>query len=315
MNKILISIPAKDEELMIGFVIEQSREAVKQHIGVEPIVLVINDGSKDKTSQIAESFGAIVKNHKKSHGLGSVFAEAVDYAIEHDFEIMLTIDGDGQFDTKDIPNLLKPILKDEADFVTGSRFLEQSKVSGIPKTKYIGNKLMSRLISSILKQSFTDVSCGFRVYSREALLHLNIFSQFTYTHEVFLNLGVKKIRIVEIPISVKYFKERVSRIASSLYKYAIQTTKIIFKSVLLYKPMRLFGFISFITGVIGSSILGLVTIRYALTDLITPFKGIAIVSIILIIISFGSFSTGIILEIMSRIQLSIEKNIYYARKK
>lgn len=315
MSKILISIPAKNEEQMIGSVIESSKSVLEKALNITPSIIVISDGSTDNTADIAKSLGAFVIVHKKSKGLGSVFGEAVEYAIENKFDIMLTIDGDGQFDTNDIPALLKPVIEKEAAFVTGSRFLTKSKVTGIPRSKYIGNKIMSRLISSILQEKFTDVSCGFRVYSREALLHLNVFSKFTYTHETFLNLGVKKIHIQEVPISVKYFKDRTSRIASSLFRYAIQTTKIILKSVIHYRPMRLFGFISFVTAAVGFPLLAGVTIRYALTDLITPFKGIAITSIILLIISFGSFCTGIILEIMSRMQLSIEKNIYYARKK
>ena len=314
-QKILISIPAKNEAKTIATVIESTVEAITKATESTPDVLVISDGSSDQTAIIAKNSGAKVIEHTNSKGLGYVFGEAVEYALANHYDIMLTIDGDGQFSSTDIETLMKPVLTGQADFVTGSRFSDGSAVTAIPQAKLIGNKLMSLLISSILKQSFKDVSCGFRVYNREALCHLNVFSRFTYTQEVFLNLGVKKIRITEVPITVKYFSERRSRIAHSLCRYGWQTAKIIFKSVITYTPMRLFGSLAAIFFIIGAPVVTALTIRYYQTDLISPFKGFAISGIIFLILGFVSFLAGVGLEILSRIQLTIERNIYYARRR
>ncbi|MCB9805580.1 glycosyltransferase family 2 protein [Candidatus Nomurabacteria bacterium] len=313
-QKILISIPAKNEAQTITEVINSCRQQVLNHTGITADVLVVSDGSTDDTVELAKSARADVIVHHRSQGLGYVFSEAIEYAVRHDHDIMITIDGDNQFDTEDIPAMLNPILENEADFVTGSRFLSNSKLVGIPEVKKIGNRMMSKLISSILKEKFYDVSCGFRVYNKEAILNLNVFHNFTYTQEVFLNLGVKKIRIKEIPISVQYFKERKSRIASNLFRYGWQTLKIITRSVVHYKPMRLFGTFSLITFLISFPIVVTLGIRYIRTDLITPYKGIAISAIVVLVVSMASLVSGIILEIISRIQLSIEKAIYYLRR-
>lgn len=314
-QKILISIPAKNEASTIDSVIKSTAEAVTQATGDTPDVLVISNGSTDQTAAVAQAAGAKVMEHQTSPGLGYVFGEAVEYALANDYDLMLTIDGDGQFSPDDIEALIKPILANKADFVTGSRFSNGSIVTAIPQAKLIGNKLMSYLISSILQQKFYDVSCGFRVYNREALCHTNVFSRFTYTQEVFLNLGVKKIRITEVPITVKYFAARRSRIAHNLVRYAWQTAKIIFKSVITYTPMRLFGSLAALFFILGAPVVLALAIRYYQTDLITPFKGFAITGLIFLVLSFVSFLAGIGLEILSRIQLTIERNIYYVRRR
>ncbi len=313
-KKILLSIPAKNEESTLEKVIEDATSELKKCNFEEILVLVVDDGSTDNTKQIAEKSGAYVIHHKKSKGLGVAFSRAIEYALEKDADIVLTIDADNQFRAEDIPNILSPLLSKKADFVTGSRFLKDSKVSGIPFAKRIGNRLMSELISSILKEEFKDVSCGFRAYNKEALHHLNLFGKFTYTQEVFINLAAKDFRIYEVPITVEYFKERTSRIASSLLRYGLQTSRIIFSSVIHYAPMRLFGGFAIITFLLGFPPVLILGIRYVLTDMITPFKGIAISGIVLLVVSFASFTSGLVLQILSRLQLSIEKNIYYARK-
>lgn len=314
-QKILISIPARNEAEKIARVISSSVSAVKSVTNTDPAVLVIDDGSKDETSNVSRSNGAVVIQHEHGKGLGAVFSEAVDYALENKFDVMLTIDGDGQFSADDIASVIGPVVAGKADFVTGSRFIAGAKVHGIPRVKHIGNHAMSHLISSILGKRFKDVSCGFRAYSREALLHTNMSGGYTYTQEVFLNLGVKNLRIKEVPITVEYFNGRKSRIAHSIIKYAFQTSKIIFRCVIQYRPMRMFGFLATVFFAIGLPIVAVLGVRYAITDTITPHKGIAIVGIVFLILSFMSLTGGIILDIISRLQLSIERTLYHARKR
>ena len=137
--------------------------------------------------------------------------------------------------------LLEPILRNEADMVLGNRF-SNGMPENMPKSKYWGNKQMSKLISFITKQKFTDVSCGFRAYGKEAILRLNLFGKFTYTQETIMDMAIKGLMVVEFPIDIKYFKNgRVSRVASNVLSYAIKTLKIILRSLRDYKPMFFFG--------------------------------------------------------------------------
>jgi len=314
-TKVLIFIPAKDEEKTIGSVIKESLTEVEKIVGQKPNILVIDDGSIDNTMATAQKTGAIAIRHAKNLGLARTFQEAVEYALENYFDIMLTIDADGQFSTKDIPTLLNPVLADEADFTTGSRFLKNSQISGMPKILLAGNWIVSKIISFILKRTYKDVSCGFRVYNREALLNLNLFGNFTYTQEVFLNLGFKNLRIMEKPITVQYFRGRRSRIARSLFNYGWQTKKLCLKFMIYYIPMRFFGTLAaifFSTGFLIDFVLG---IRYCQTGFVTPYKVIGIIGLTMIGLGILFFIAGTFLQAVSRLQTTADRLLYYARKK
>jgi glycosyltransferase involved in cell wall biosynthesis len=312
--KLLLFLPAKDESKTIAAVIETAKNVLKT-MSLQSDILVIDDGSEDTTGIIAKNAGAIVLRNHQNKGLGLTFQRAVSFAIEKKYDFMVTMDADNQFSPEEIPNLLLPALaqKDIA-MVTGSRFLEASNLKNMPKIKFWGNHLMSGLINSILQTNYSDVSCGFRVYSREALLHLNLFGKFTYTQEVFLNLGYKQKSIIEIPITVSYFKERKSRIAHNLFQYAKRTFSIIFYSVLYYKPFRLLGFISLLLGIPGLSIVLFTGIRFLVTGILTPFRGLAIIGIGLLSLSFLTFIIGLILHMISRIYLNVDNLLYYEKR-
>ena len=276
-------------------------------------VLVVNDGSTDDTEKVAKDHGAQIINHVTSVGLGTVFQEEVARAIEQNFDIMLTIDGDGQFSEDDIPSLLQPIINDTADFVTGSRFQSSSTVTDMPHAKRWGNTVVSFMVSSILKRKYKDVSCGFRVYNRKSLCHLNLSGGFTYTQEVFLNLGYKNMRIVETPITVKYFADRRSRIAHSLFNYGQQVSKIMLSSILFYRPLRFFGTIALIHFIVGFPIVITLGIRYHLTGLITPYKAIALIGVILVVFSVLYIIVGLFMQSVSRLQMSIDRMLYHQK--
>ena len=111
---------------------------------------------------------------------------------------------------------------------------------------------MAQLVSYVTGQYFQDVSCGFRAYGREALLHLNIFGEFTYTHETILSLVYQGQRVIEFPIRVHYDPKRKSRVAASLFRYTIQTSKIILRTILDYRPIRVFGMFGSLCFIVGT---------------------------------------------------------------
>jgi glycosyltransferase involved in cell wall biosynthesis len=295
-------------------VIDRSVEQLARFEQLSVDILVIDDGSRDNTAELARDGGARVITNVQNVGLGRVFEQAVAYATEAEYDYMISIDGDGQFSEADIPALLAPLLEDEADCVTGSRFLDQSTTVDIPLAKRLGNFAVAKMVSSVLGSPMQDVSCGFRAYSKMALHHLNLFGGYTYTQKVLLNLGYKNVRIREVPITTKYFKTRQSRIAHNLFSYGWGVLKIILSSMLFYRPTRLFGSIALVLFVVALPPAGLSVFHYLTTGSITPYKAAGIIAIVLLVLSLGSLVFGLIMQSVSRLQLSLDRLLYYQRR-
>lgn len=309
--KILIAIPSHNEEDSVFDVVQAVTNETK---GLDPTVVVFDDASDDGTPALLQEHRVKTFRIKKSFGLGYVFSEITKYFLEEGFDILVTIDGDGQFNPKDVRNILKPIIDGDTSVVTGSRFIDGSVTQNISRLKHFGNKLGARYVSSILGYRYYDVTCGFRAYAREAILQLHTFSDFTYTQEVFLNLGFKKIPIQEVPISTTYFKDRKSKMVKSVFRYVIKSFNIILKSMLIYSPLRLFGGLSFIS-LFVSLTSGIFVFAWNVSHgTVTPFKWLAVVSVVSISLSVFLYCIGILLQITSRIQFTLEENLYYQKK-
>ncbi len=278
-------------------------------------ITVFDDASTDDTGAIALANSCAVERIHKSRGLGYVFTQITSAFLKSGADFLVTIDADNQFDPNEIPLLLAPLTDGRADFVTGSRFLKQSNTSGISAIKKIGNKVGARYISSILGEQFSDVTCGFRASSREAILQLHTFADFTYTQEVFLNLGIKKISIVEIPITTIYHKERKSKIVTSVCSYIAKSLKIILKFTIVYAPMRLFGTLGNLSFLLAIASSIFVFFWNQATGSVTPYKWLAVVGVSAGGAGLLFYSVGILLQITSRIQLTIEKVLYESRKR
>jgi hypothetical protein len=172
---------------------------------------------------------------------------------------------------------------------------------------------MSKLISALSGQKFADVSCGFRAYSKEALLRLNLTGNFTYTQESFLDLASKGIEITTIPVSIKYFPERKSKVARNLFRYGYQTLKIIIRSYRDYKPLKFFlslGLIFFFFGFIS----GVITIaHFLLTGAFTPYKFVGFISVYLVSLAFLFWIIGLFADMFVRTRLTQEQILYYEK--
>jgi glycosyltransferase involved in cell wall biosynthesis len=252
---------------------------------------------------------ATVISHPRNRGLGIAFQTAVKYALNNEADILVSIDADGQFDPGDIPALIAPLLSNTYHMVTGNRF-DSGKPDLMPRSKYWGNKQVSKIVSLVSGVKFTDVSCGFRAYTREALYHLNLFGAYSYTHEVILNLVFKGLMIAELPIEVKYFHERESRIASNLLMYAYNISKIIFRSMLDYRPLFFFGNLGLFCLLIGMIFAGYLFTFYFLTGAFTPYKSFGFIGL-----GFGIFGLlilfiGLVADMLNRIRLNQDKILY-----
>jgi glycosyltransferase involved in cell wall biosynthesis len=308
---LLIYMPALNEEEGIGSVIDDLPKNIQ---GIDKIdVLVVDDGSTDNTAKIAKEHGAHVVSHGTNKGVGKAFQSAVDYALVEKSDILVSIDADRQFNANQIPEIIKPILNNEADMVTGNRF-ENGMPDNMPATKFWGNKQMSRLISLISGQKFRDVSCGFRAYGRDSLMRLNLFGAFTYTQETIMDMVFKGLRVVEFPVDVKYFKTRKSRVAGSIVNYTFRTLKIILRTLRDYKPMIFFGGMGGVSMFIGLGFEIFMFTHYFLTDKFTPYKAFGFIGLGFLIFGLLLVIVGLLADMFNRVRVNQERIIYELKK-
>lgn len=310
--RLVVVIPCLNEAATISDVIARIPASVP---GVSDIrVVVVDDGSTDQSAKLAEDAGAVVVSNGSNRGLGYTFRHGLHKALELGADIVVNMDGDGQFDPQDIRRLVAPIVAGTADFVTASRFKDSQLIPDMPPVKLWGNRFMSRMISTMLGERFYDVSCGFRAYSREAALRLHLWGKFTYTQESFLDLAVKDMRITEVPVRVLGVRPvGESRIASNLWKYGVQTANIIFRSYRDYWPFRFFMFVSIPLFTVAICLLLFFTGHYALTGRFSPHVWAGFTGAGTMAGAFGLLSIGFFADMLKRIRLNQEEIIYMTR--
>jgi glycosyltransferase involved in cell wall biosynthesis len=309
---LLVVIPAYNEEEKIAEVIQNIPAAIE---GISKVhILVIDDGSTDGTAKIAAASGAEVMKNHINLGYGTTFGKALRYALEYGYDLMVSIDGDSQFDPGDIPKLTKPILEDEAELVTASRFIDKDYYPVMPLSKFWGNKLMSALISRLLGKRFYDVSCGFRAYSQKTLLYLNLFGKFTFSQETFIDLSFKGLRILEVPVRVRYFPSRVSKISSNLFRYAVNALKIIIETYRDYKPFTFFSIIALFFFIISIAFGSILLYTYVTIGSFHPNVWSGFVGGTFLFISVTFFIVGISADILKRIRGNQEELLYLLKR-
>jgi hypothetical protein len=238
-------------------------------------------------------------------------------------DIIVNIDGDGQFNSGDVSKLVEPLLNDEADFVTCSRFAKPEFRPTMPGVKYWGNKVVTRIINWVCGGTdFTDVSCGFRAFNREAAYRMTLFGRFTYTQECFIDLFSKGMRIAEVPLKVRGVREHgKSRVASSIMKYATNSLPIILRAMRDIQPLKFFGGIALLLLVPGLVAGGIVLSRYLYTALAegagktTPFTSLITVSGVLLTLSFLMGAVALLADMLARHRRISEELLYLARRR
>jgi glycosyltransferase involved in cell wall biosynthesis len=312
--KLVVMLPAFNEEKTIGKVIGRIPRKIE---GVNEVkILVMDDHSSDDTVKAAARAGAHhIFKQKHNRGLGVNFKKGIEVALKLGADIIVNIDADNQFSPEDIPKLIEPILKEEADMVTCSRFLNPKMTKNMPWIKKWGNRRFTKLISRITAQKFTDTQCGFRAYSKEAALRLNIKGKFTYTQEVFIDLVEKGMRIKEVPCDVMYFENRKSAISKRLFSnYGVRSLAIIFKATRDTQPLSFFGFpalMAFILGFIG----GLVSLIYWLMyHMTTPVRTLFQVSVFFMIFGTALGILALVADMLKTVKSEQDEILYRLKK-
>ena len=311
--KLVVQIPALNEEQTIEPVLDA---IPRQLAGIDEVqVLVVDDGSRDRTAERARAKGAVVVSHARNRGVGAAFRTGLARATDLGADIIVTLDADGQFNPADIPRLIDPILRGEADFVTASRFLDPALAPEMPATKRWGNDFIARWISSITHREFRDVSCGFRAYSRNAYLRLNLLGNFTYTHEVFLTLAFADVPIREVPVRVRGVREfGTSRVAGNLFHYGWRAAAIILKTYRDYRPLRFFSkFAGALAGVGLLLMLFLLSVKIR-TGGFFPHKWAGFAGGAFLAAAGAVFLVGVVAEMLDRIRASADEALFRIRR-
>ncbi len=234
--KLIIQIPCFNEEDNLSKTVADLPKEVKGFDEVE--YLVIDDGSSDKTFEVAKKIGVHhIIQLGSNRGLATAFKLGIEYALDLGADVIVNTDGDNQYCAKDIPKLIKPIIEKKADMVIGCRPIRNHPEFGLRKK--ILQVFGSWALRKISNTNVRDAASGFRAFSRETCQRLNIFSQFSYTMESLIQAGNNGLRLASVDIRVNK-KTRESRLFKNIPEFIFKSGSTILLMFLLYRPGRFF---------------------------------------------------------------------------
>ncbi|MFM7427595.1 MAG: glycosyltransferase family 2 protein [Elainella sp.] len=304
MTKLIIQIPCYNEERTLGITLAA---LPRQLPGVDQVEwLIINDGSRDRTVEVAKEFGVDhIVSFATNQGLAKGFMAGLEACLRAGADIIVNTDADNQYCADDIPNLIQPILRGQAEMVIGARPIWETQHFSVIK------KLLQNLGSSMVRLAsgtdIPDAPSGFRAFSRNAAMQLNVFSRYTYTLETIIQAGQKGIPMTSVPIRTNP-NLRKSRLVKSIPSYVFRSAMTILRIFMLYKPLRFFTWL-------GSLPLGLgllLGLRWLLLFFfVDPTRSRApslILAAILILIGFQLWMFGLVADLMAANRRLLEEN-------
>lgn len=308
--KLIVQIPCLNEEKTLPYTIRDIPKHVK---GVDEVeILVIDDGSEDRTVEVARENGADHIVRFSSHkGLAVSFMAGLDACLKLGADIIVNTDGDNQYRGEDIEKLIAPILERKADMVIGDRDVNNVKSFSFTKKKL--QKLGSWVIRHVSYTDVPDATSGFRAFNREAALKINVLSGFTYTLETIIQAGIKRINVTSVVVKTNE-KLRDSRLFNSIRDYIAKSVTTIIRIYTMYRPLRVFTYIGSMIFTVGL----LLSVRF----LYYYFSGNGaghvqslILSAILLIVGFQIVMIGLLADIIASNRRLIEEVLYRLRKK
>ncbi|HUD53366.1 glycosyltransferase family 2 protein [Parvibaculum sp.] len=300
--KVIIQIPCFNEEDVLPITLAALPKTVP---GIDEIeVLVVDDGSTDRTAEIARRHGVHhVISHVSNRGLAQAFMTGLQAALDRGADIVVNTDADNQYCADDIPLLIQPILENRALIVVGARAIDRIEHFSIAKK--ILQKLGSAVVRFVSKTDVADAPSGFRAMHREAAEKLFVYTTYTYTLETIVQAGRKNIPIISVPIRTNG-DLRPSRLVKSIPSYINRSIITIFRVFVLYKPLRFFSAVGGVLGFVGL----LIGLRYLFVLAFEANPGAHIQSLILMaVLIFSSglcFVAGLIGDVVAANRLLLE---------
>ena len=286
--KTIVCIPAYNEENNISNVIH----GVSKYAD---LVLVCDDGSTDNTSKEAKNAGAYLVSHKSNQGKGAALKTLFSNAKKIGFDVLVTIDGDGQFYSDDVSKLIKPISEGKADIVIGNRFEHSGEM---PSYRKLGNKMFDRLTSAASDLPIVDTQSGIRGYSSKAINEINFSSKgFAADSEILMSIAKKPLRIIEENVKVKY-KTGAKTSTQDPITHGADIITHLLETVAIRRPLLLLGLPGLIFTIVA---------LFFSTIAITLFNETGYFSVPNTVIAVGFFLTGILMILTAAILFAIGK--------
>ena len=305
----MIQIPCFNEEKTLPITVG---DIPKFFNGIDEVeLLVIDDGSTDKTVEVARSLGVHhIVRLTKNKGLAESFTAGIDACLRLGADLIVNTDGDNQYCGEDIQKLIDPILAGEADIVIGDR-----QVSEIAHFSFIKKRLQvfgSWVVRQLSGTQIADTTSGFRAFSREAALRMNVISKFSYTLETIIQAGKKNIAMSHVPVRTNK-QLRPSRLFSGMRSYIKRSVATILRIWALYEPLKLFMYMGGIVFGAGIIISGRFLYFY-LTGHGNGHIQSLILSAVLMIVGFQIIMIGLLADIISANRRLIEDTLYRVKK-
>jgi glycosyltransferase involved in cell wall biosynthesis len=307
--RLVVQVPCLNEEETLPAVLST---IPKQIPGIDEIlVLIIDDGSTDRTVEVAKEHGVEhFVRHARNRGLGRSFHDGVQRALELGADIVVNTDGDNQYPQERIADLVQPILAGRADVVIADRQVDLVEHFSGPKKML--QKLGSRIVNKAAGTELPDAASGFRAYSRDSLMLLNTITRFSYCMETIIQAGNKKLAIESVPIRTNP-KTRESRLFNNTYEHVLKSAGAIARAYVMYKPYVIFSFFAALLGVLGL----IPFVRYAILKAIGDEGNhlqSLLVGTILLVMSFMSIIVGIIGDLLRTNRALIEDSLEHTKK-
>lgn len=304
MTKLIIQIPCYNEERSLGITLSA---LPRQLPGIDRVEwLVINDGSRDRTLEVAKEFGVDhIVSFPTNQGLARGFMAGLDACLRAGADIIVNTDADNQYCAEDIPLLIQPILRGQAEMVVGARPIWETQHFSLVK-KLLQN-LGSGMVRLASSTDIPDAPSGFRAFSRSAAMQLNVFSRYTYTLETIIQAGQKGIAMASVPIRTNP-NLRQSRLVKSIPAYVFRSAMTILRIFMLYRPLRFFAVLGSLPLSLGLLIGLRWLLLFFLVDATRARTPSLILAAVLILIGFQLWMFGLIADLMAANRRLLEEN-------